>query len=179
MSGAERIRVRKADVRTVSVTFKKKAFRKWKDCIAQAAKAALLLQKARQRRNLLIILPFWKPSPFVFDGIVFISTRIGHSVQLGRVCARRARSDTRCMIGFLALLGASLAGLAGMGPWVIAICAVALAAASRAKYDVLYLRVENMGLSTLASTTTLKSMLNATVASTVAFGGGLLLRLLA
>ncbi len=94
------------------------------------------------------------------------------------VVVRVVLKRTRTMIGFLALLGASLGGLAGMGPWVIAICSLALAAASRARYDELYVRAERIGLSAIASTTTLKSVLNAAIASTLAFGGGILLRLL-
>ena len=85
---------------------------------------------------------------------------------------------TRAMIGFCALLGATLCGLAGMAPWPIAIATLALAAASRSKYDELYLHAERSGLSALTSSTTLKSISNAAIASTAAFGGGLLLRLL-
>lgn len=83
------------------------------------------------------------------------------------------------MIGFAALLGATLCGLAGLGPWTIAISTLALAASSRSKYEEFYLRAEQAGQSALANSTAVKSLTNAAIASTVAFGGGVLLRLLA
>ena len=86
---------------------------------------------------------------------------------------------TRTMIGFLALFGATLAGLGGMGPWVIVVAAVSLAAASRADFDALYIQAESAGLTSEKAATSVRSVAHAVVAATGAFSGGLILRLIA
>lgn len=82
------------------------------------------------------------------------------------------------MLGYLAVFGASLAGYAGLGPWVIAIAAVALASVSRAQYSDLYERGRELGLVSIVDFVMLRSLGNALLAGGIAYGGGLLLRIL-
>lgn len=83
------------------------------------------------------------------------------------------------MAAFLAILGATFSGLGGLGPWSIALAALALWASSRAEYAALYGEAERAGLTAIAANTSLKSFANAVIATSAAFGGGVLLRLVA
>jgi hypothetical protein len=80
-------------------------------------------------------------------------------------------------IGYLAVLGASLGGYAGLGPWVIAVAAIALASVSRAQYSGLYERGRDLGLPHIVDAVMLRSFGNALVAAAIAYGGGWLLRI--
>jgi hypothetical protein len=81
-------------------------------------------------------------------------------------------------LGYLAVFGAALAGYAGLGPWVIAVAAVALASVSRAQYADLYERGRDLGLISIIDSAMLRSFGNALVAAAVAYGGGWLLKLI-
>lgn len=82
------------------------------------------------------------------------------------------------MIGYLAVFGSSLGGYAGLGPWVIAVAAIALASVSRAHYSELYERGRDLGLLQAIDAVMLRSFGNALLAAGVAYGGGWLLRLI-
>jgi hypothetical protein len=108
-----------------------------------------------------------------------------YSVHLVRgssiVCGhdgRRAAALLANSLGYLAVLGSSLAGYSGLGPWVIAVGAIALASVSRAQYSELYERSRDMGLARVVNSTTLRSLGNALVASSAAYVGGWALRLM-
>lgn len=80
--------------------------------------------------------------------------------------------------GYLAIVSSSLAGYAGIEPWIIAVAAIALASISRAQYSELYERGRDLGLVRVVNSVTLRSLGNALVAAAVAYGGGCALRLM-
>lgn len=82
------------------------------------------------------------------------------------------------VLGYLAVFGTSLAGYAGIGPWVIVAGSIALASLSRAQYSELYDRGRDLGLIRAIDSTMLRSFGNALVAAGVAYGGGWLLRVI-
>ena len=82
------------------------------------------------------------------------------------------------MLGFLAILAASLSGFGGLGVWAVAACAIALASLSYAEHYQLYRRGQEMGLTDVLRGTVLRSFGNALMATSGAYVGGLLLRLL-
>lgn len=82
------------------------------------------------------------------------------------------------MLSFLAIAVAALAGLAGVGIWAVAACAIALASLSYAEHYQLYRRGQELGLTDALRSTVLRSFLNALIASGGAYAGGVLLRLL-
>jgi hypothetical protein len=81
-------------------------------------------------------------------------------------------------LGYLGVFGASLGGFAGLGPWVIAVSAIALASVSRAQYPDLYERGRDVGLYRIIDAIMLRSFGNALVAAGAAYGGGLLFRVI-
>ena len=81
------------------------------------------------------------------------------------------------LIGYTALFGACLSGYAGVGPWVIALTAIALALISRGQYGSLYRRGKDLGLTETLFATSLKSLGNGFVASFVVYVAGVFLRL--
>jgi hypothetical protein len=81
-------------------------------------------------------------------------------------------------LGYLAVFGAALGGYAGLGPWVIAVAAIALASVSRAQYSDLYERGRDLGLLRIIDTVMLHSFVNALLAAGIAYGGGWLLRII-
>ena len=81
-------------------------------------------------------------------------------------------------LGYLAVLGASLGGYAGLGPWVIAVSAIALASVSRAQYSDLYERGRDLGLLHIIDAVMLRSFGNALLAAGAAYGGGWMLRII-
>jgi hypothetical protein len=81
-------------------------------------------------------------------------------------------------LGYLAVFGASLSGYAGLGPWVIAVAAIALASVSRAQYSDLYERGRDLGLIRIIDAVMLRSFGNALLGAGVAYGGGWLLRVI-
>jgi hypothetical protein len=82
------------------------------------------------------------------------------------------------LVGYFAIFGASLGAYGGLGPWVIALAAIALASLSRAQYSNLYERGRELGLTRIIDSVMLRSFVNALVAASVAYGGGWLLRAL-
>jgi len=92
-------------------------------------------------------------------------------------CGRGGRR-TAVLLGYLAIFGASLGAYAGLGPWIIAVAAIALASASRAQYADLYERGRDLGLVHIIDSAMLRSFGNALVAAGVAYVGGWALRLI-
>lgn len=82
------------------------------------------------------------------------------------------------MLGYLAILGATLSGLAGLPPWTIAAATIALTSLSYAEHHRLYERGQELGLSALLDSVLLRSMFNGLIASGVAYGGGWVIRVL-
>ncbi len=82
------------------------------------------------------------------------------------------------MLAYLAILGAALAGLAGVAPWAIAASAIALMSISYAEHHRLYQRGQELGLTDMLEWTLLRSAFHALVAAGGAYLGGWLLRLL-
>lgn len=80
------------------------------------------------------------------------------------------------LLAYLAIVGTALAGLAGLPPWTIAAGAIALAAVSQSLYGDLYRRGRDDGLATLVDAVMLRSLGNAILASTAAYGLGWVLR---
>lgn len=96
-----------------------------------------------------------------------------------RTCWVRAwRSKDAPLLAYLTILGASLAGYAGVGPWVIGAATIGLASLSYAERHSLYRRASEMGLTGLAERTLLGSVANAFYATAAAYGGGALLHAL-
>lgn len=82
------------------------------------------------------------------------------------------------MLGFVAIFAAALAGFGGLGVWAVGACAIALASLSYAEHYQLYRRGQELGLTEVLRTTTLRSFGNALMAAGGAYAGGVLLRLL-
>jgi hypothetical protein len=95
-----------------------------------------------------------------------------------RYCAGVAVERLAALLGYLAIFGSSLAGYAGLGPWIIAVAAIALASVSRAQYANLYERGRDLGLTAIIDSVMFRSLGNALVAAGVAYGGGWALRLI-
>jgi hypothetical protein len=81
------------------------------------------------------------------------------------------------LVGFIAIFGSALSGYSALGPWAIVLSAIALASISRAQFEALYRRAEELGLERLNVSTTLRSFGNALVASGAAYFSGVLFRL--
>ena len=82
------------------------------------------------------------------------------------------------MLAYLTILTASITGLAGGPPWVIAVTAIMLSSLSYLRYGHLYERARDAGLYSLADETVLRSIFNAVVATGSAYGFGWLLRII-
>ncbi|MFM1813696.1 MAG: hypothetical protein RLZ98_391 [Pseudomonadota bacterium] len=82
------------------------------------------------------------------------------------------------MLGFLAILGAVLAGLGGAPIWTIAVAAIALTSVSYAENFQLYKRGQELGLTSLINEVALRSFVNGLLAAGFGYAGGFLLRLL-
>lgn len=81
------------------------------------------------------------------------------------------------LIAYLAILGVALASFGNTGPWVIVVGAIALACISQARFGELYRRGREAGLADVVDSTMLRSLGNALLASSAAYGLGLGLRL--
>lgn len=92
--------------------------------------------------------------------------------------ARVAADKRRNVFGYIAILGATLSGYAGLQPWAIAAAAIALASLSYAQYGQLYKRAQDLGFSDIADGVMLRSFLNALIAAGGAYGMGWLLRVM-
>ena len=82
------------------------------------------------------------------------------------------------MLGFLTIFAAALAGFDSVGLWAIAASAIALASLSYAEHFQLYRRGQELGLTEILRSTTLRSFGNALLAAGGAYAGGYLLRLI-
>lgn len=96
------------------------------------------------------------------------------AASIVRVVLRRVES----MISYVALYGVALSGYAGIGPWVIAIITLALAAMSYAQYEHLHSRAFDRGMSEISRSTVLQSLGNAFIASAAAYSVGVIFRLI-
>ena len=90
-------------------------------------------------------------------------------VVLGRV---------QFMISYVALYGVALSAYAGIGPWVIGVITLALAALSYAEFGQLHTRALERGMTEESRSTILQSLGNALVASSAAYGVGMAFRLI-
>ena len=82
------------------------------------------------------------------------------------------------MLGFLAIMVVALCGLAGAPAWTVLVAAISLASLSYARHYVLFRRAANVGMQDEIDQTLVRSLLNALVASTMAYGCGLVFRVL-
>ena len=83
------------------------------------------------------------------------------------------------MLAYLAILGACIAGYAGVAPWAIAVSAIALMSLSYAEHHGLYRRGQELGLTGVLEWSILQSAFNAVVAASIAFGFGVCIRSIA
>jgi hypothetical protein len=82
------------------------------------------------------------------------------------------------VLGFLAILAVALCGLADAPAWTVPVAAISLASASYARHYVLFRRAASLGLQDAIDQTVVRSLVNALVASTMAYGCGLVFRFL-
>lgn len=80
------------------------------------------------------------------------------------------------LLGYLAVFGSSLGGYAGLGPWVIAVAAIALASISYGEHARTYERGREFGIYEIVDSTTVRSVCNAVIASAAAYAFGWLMR---
>jgi hypothetical protein len=81
-------------------------------------------------------------------------------------------------LGYFAIFGSSLAAYAGVGPWVIAAAAIALAALSRAEHEYTYERGRQLGGYAIVDSAMLRSLLNGLMACAAAYSFGCLMRII-
>ena len=82
------------------------------------------------------------------------------------------------MLGFLAIMAVALCGLAGAPAWTVPVAAISLASVSYARHYLLFRRAANIGLQDAIDQTLARSLVNALIASTMAYGCGLVFRVL-
>ncbi|HYD15413.1 MAG TPA: hypothetical protein VEA77_03335 [Hyphomicrobium sp.] len=82
------------------------------------------------------------------------------------------------MLSFLSILAASVAGYSNLGPWTIAVCAIALASASYAEQHALHRRGGMLGLSDALRIIAVRTFGNGLVAAGAAYFCGWFLRLI-
>jgi hypothetical protein len=82
------------------------------------------------------------------------------------------------VLGFLAIMAIAVCGLAGAPAWTVPVAAISLASLSYARHYVLFRRAANVGMHDEIDQTLVRSLLNALFASTMAYGCGLVLRVL-
>ncbi len=106
--------------------------------------------------------------------------RQGDSANPNKAVSSRARVSAGGirLIAYIAILGAALAGYAGLQPWAIAAAAIALASLSYAEHYRLYHRANEMGFANLVDGVLLRSFGNALIATGGAYGMGLVLRVI-
>jgi hypothetical protein len=85
--------------------------------------------------------------------------------------------DSR-VLGFLAIMAIALCGLAGAPAWTVPVAAISLASLSYARHYLLFRRAANVGMQEAIDQTLARSLVNALVASTMAYGCGLAFRFL-
>jgi hypothetical protein len=77
------------------------------------------------------------------------------------------------LLGYLIILGVSLAGFAGMTAWIVPLGALGLATLSGWEHRYLYRQAREIGASAIADETLLGSVYNGLLATGAAYGGGL------
>ena len=82
------------------------------------------------------------------------------------------------MLGFLAIMAVALCGLAGAPAWTVPVAAISLASVSYARHYLLFRRAANIGMQDAIDQTLARSLVNALIASTMAYGSGLVFRVL-
>ena len=80
------------------------------------------------------------------------------------------------MLAYLAILGAAIAGYAGVPPYAIAVSAIALGSISYSNNFDLYERGRELGLSRVLNVVILRSLVNGLLAATAAYLGGCALK---
>lgn len=80
------------------------------------------------------------------------------------------------MIAYLAIFCVGLAGYAGVSPWAISAAALALASLSYAEHGRIYERSRELGIYRIIDSVMVRSLRNAVIASTAAYGFGWLMR---
>ncbi|MGE0626295.1 MAG: hypothetical protein AB7O43_00620 [Hyphomicrobiaceae bacterium] len=80
------------------------------------------------------------------------------------------------MLAYLAIFGTSLAGYAGVPPYAIAACGIALASISYAEHAHLYERGRTLGLGRVLNGVVIRSLCNGLLAAGMAYGVGVGLR---
>lgn len=91
-------------------------------------------------------------------------------------CVSKA-GDSR-VLALLTILVIALCGLAGAPVWSVPVAAISLASVSYARHYLLFRRAANLGLQDAIDHTLIRSLVNALVASTMAYGCGLAFRFL-
>lgn len=82
------------------------------------------------------------------------------------------------MLGFIAIMTVALCGLAGAPAWTVPVAAISLASVSYARHYMLFRRAANVGMQDSIDQTLARSLVNALIASTMAYGCGLAFRVL-
>jgi hypothetical protein len=82
------------------------------------------------------------------------------------------------LVGYLIILGTSLAAFAGVSAWIVPVAALGLATVSAWEHRHLYRRAREIGASAIADETLLGSVWNGLLASGAVYGFGYVLRLL-
>jgi hypothetical protein len=82
------------------------------------------------------------------------------------------------VLGFFAVMAVALCGLAGTPAWTVPVAAISLASVSYARHHLLFRRAANIGMQDAIDQTLAQSLVNALIASTMAYGCGLVFRVL-
>jgi hypothetical protein len=96
-----------------------------------------------------------------------------------RTCWVRAwRSKDAPLLAYLLIFGASICGFAGVTAWIVPIGALGLASISAVEHRQLYRKARDIGLAEIADETLLGSVWNGLLATSVAYGGGVVFHFL-
>jgi hypothetical protein len=82
------------------------------------------------------------------------------------------------VLAFLSIIVVAFCGLVGAPVWCLALGAIALVSISYARHHLLFRRADDLGLQGEMDRTLIGSLVNALVASTMAYGCGAALRFL-
>jgi hypothetical protein len=119
------------------------------------------------------------PAAPILRGAVDADVRI--MVRIARPSNFRGASvavEGFAMLAYLAIVGASLAGYAGLPPWTMAATVIVLSSISYTEHGRSYERARNMRLFEIVDAVMLRSVFNAVLASLAAYGFGYFLRLI-
>ena len=98
-------------------------------------------------------------------------------MQRPRVFCVSEAGDSR-VLAFVTILAVALCGLAGAPAWSVLVAAISLASVSYARHYMLFRRAAAPGLQDAIDHTLIRSLVNAVIASTMAYGCGLAFRFL-